>query len=79
MRRRRDTLLIIGAVMIVIGGTLYFNPLGNETWWVEWVLSSILVYLGLPLVIVGAATHFFGTDDTSVSSKNAASAANARH
>ena len=60
MLRRRDLLLLVGAVMVAIGGALYFNPFNNEPMWAEWVLSSILVYVGLPLAIVGAAIHFFG-------------------
>jgi protein-S-isoprenylcysteine O-methyltransferase Ste14 len=60
--RRRDTLLLAGAVMVAIGGLLYFNPLHDEPWWAEWLLSSILVYMGLPLVIVGAAIHVFADD-----------------
>ena len=59
MLRRRDMLLLIGAIMVAVGGVLYFNLFHNEPWWAEWLLSSILVYVGLPVVIVGAAIHFF--------------------
>jgi ACR3 family arsenite efflux pump ArsB len=45
--------------MVVIAGALYFNPFNNEPMWAEWILSSVLVYVGLPLAIVGAAIHFF--------------------
>ena len=79
MLTRRDTLLLIGATMIAIGGVLYFNPFQNEPWWVEWLLASILVYLGLPLAIVGAAIHFFSGVGESAAPKNKASAAGAHH
>jgi hypothetical protein len=79
MLRRRDTLLLVGAIMIALGGILYFNPLQNEPWWAEWLLASILVYLGLPLAIVGAAIHFFSGDTPAATSKNKTSIAGARH
>jgi hypothetical protein len=70
MLRRRDTLLLVGAIMIALGGILYFNPFQNEPWWVEWLLASILVYVGLPLAIVGAAIHFFSGDAEVAPPKN---------
>lgn len=79
MPRRRDMLLLVGAIMIAIGGTLYFNPFQNEPWWAEWLLASILVYLGLPLAIVGAAIHFFSGDGQTAAPKNKTSAASAQH
>jgi uncharacterized membrane protein HdeD (DUF308 family) len=79
MLTRRDTLLLIGAIMIALGGVLYFNPFQNEPWWAEWLLASILVYLGLALAIVGAAIHFFSGDGESAAPKTKASAASARH
>src|ERR1035441_8023491 len=60
MLRRRDTLLLIGAVMVAIGGALFFNPFHNEPLWTEWLLGPILSYLGGPLASLGAAIHFFG-------------------
>ena len=79
MLTRRDTPLLIGAIMIAFGGVLYFNPFQNEPWWAEWLLASILVYLGLPLAIVGAAIHFFSGDGESAAPNAKASAASARH
>jgi hypothetical protein len=79
MLRRRDTLLLVGAIMIALGGILYFNPFHNEPWWAEWLLASILVYLGLPLAIVGAAIHFFSGDARTTVSETKTSAASARH
>jgi hypothetical protein len=79
MLRRRDTLLLVGAIMIAIGGILYFNPFQNEPWWAEWLLASILVYLGLPLAIVGAAIHFFSGDGQAAAPKNRTSTAGVRH
>ena len=75
MLRRRDTLLLVGAVMVVIAGALYFNPFNNEPLWAEWILSSILVYVGLPLAIVGAAIHFFGANPKAEGSNNIPAAA----
>jgi len=48
--------------MVVNACALYFNPLNNEPMWAEWILSSVLVYVGLPFVIVGAAIHFFAAN-----------------
>jgi hypothetical protein len=79
MLRRRDTLLLVGAIMIALGGILYFNPFQNEPWWAEWLLASILVYLGLPLAIVGAAIHFFSGDPPAAAPRNKTSTAEARH
>ena len=79
MLRRRDTLLLVGAIMIALGGILYFNPFQNEPWWAEWLLASILVYLGLPLAIVGAAIHFFSGDAQRPAPKDNTSTAAARH
>lgn len=73
--RRRDTLLLVGAVMVLIGGILYLNPFHNEPWWAEWLLSSILVYAGLPVVIVGAAIHFFSGGANKPASKHLAAGA----
>ena len=72
MLRRRDTLLLIGAVIVAIGGTLVFfsNPFHNEPLWAEWLLGYILIYLGGPLAIVGAAIHFFGENTHTAASKN---------
>jgi hypothetical protein len=75
MLRRRDTLLLIGAVMVAIGGALFFNPFHNEPLWTEWLLGPILSYLGGPLVIVGAAIHFFGETVNTAASNNAPIAA----
>jgi hypothetical protein len=64
MPRRRDTLLLIGAVIITIGGALYLNPFHNEPLSVEWLLGPALVYFGLPVAIIGVAMHFYdGTAD----------------
>ncbi len=60
MLRRRYTLLLIGVVMVAIGGALLFIRFHNEPLWAEWLLGPILIYLGGPATIVGAAIHFFG-------------------
>ena len=77
MLRRRDLLLLVGAVMVAIGGALYFNPFNNEPMWAEWILSSILVYVGLPLAIIGAAIHFFGSAESAGAPKGGDIAAKA--
>jgi len=56
--------------MVVNACALYFNPLNNEPMWAEWILSSVLVYVGLPLAIVGAAIHFFGANPNAEGSNN---------
>ena len=75
MLRRRDTLLLIGVVMIAMGGALFFNPFHNEQFWTEWLLGPILFYFGGPLAILGAAIHFFGETSNNAVSKNAPIAA----
>ena len=75
MLRRRDTLLLIGAVMVAIGGALFFIPFHNKPIWTEWLLGPILFYFGGPVAIVGAAIHFFGETANTVASKNAPIAA----
>ena len=70
MLKRRDALLLIGVVMVAIGGTLFFIPVHNEPFWTEWLLGPLLFYLGGPIVIVGAAIHFFGETANPTASKN---------
>ncbi len=75
MLRRRDTLLLIGVVMVAIGGALFFIPFHNEPIWTEWLLGAIFFYLGGPVAIVGAAIYFFGETANTAASKNAPIAA----
>lgn len=63
--------------MVAIGGALVFNFFHNEPLWARWLLGYILFYLGGPVVIVGAAIHFFGEAANNAASKNAPIAANA--
>ena len=70
MLRRRDTLLLIGVVMVAIGGTLLFIRFDNESLLTQWLLGPILIYLGGPVAIVGAAIHFFGETSNTVAPKN---------
>ena len=65
--------------MVAIGGVLYFNPLHDEPWWAEWLLSSILVYMGLPLLIVGAAIHVFADDAKTGGSEHLSAVAKGHH
>ena len=74
MFRRRDTLLLIGAVFAVTGSALFFYPFQNEPQWVEWVLGPVLFYLAGPLTIMAALVFFRETANTATS-KNTPSAA----
>ena len=75
MLRRRDTLLLIGVVLVAIGGTLLFIRFDNEPLWIKWLLGPVLIYLGGPATIVGAAIHFFGEPANTVASRNGSIAA----
>jgi hypothetical protein len=56
MLKRRDTLLLIGVVMLAIGVMLFVTPLQSNVW----ILGPIFFYFGGSLVFVGTAIHFFG-------------------
>ena len=79
MIKRRDTLLLIGVVMLGIGGVLFFIPFHNEPLWTVWLLGPILFYLGGPIAIVGAAIHFFGETANTAASNNAPIEAKPNH
>ncbi len=57
MLKRRDTLLLIGAVLIVIGVTLFFIPVQSKA---VWLFGPISFYLGSSLAFVGATIRLFG-------------------
>ena len=75
MLRRRDTLLLIGVVLVAVGCTLLFIRFDNEPFWIEWLLGPVLIYLGGPVTIVGAAIHFFAEPANTVASRNGSIAA----
>jgi hypothetical protein len=54
-------LLKVGLVSSLIGFLLFLNPLHNEPMWLEWLCGPVLLYLGLPLAMVGAAIYFIGS------------------
>ena len=56
-----NKLLNVGLVLFAIGFVLFLNFFHNEPLWVEWLLGPVLMYLGLPMAMVGVAIHFFGT------------------
>lgn len=60
MRSKRAILLIVGLALLGIGCVLIANPLGYEPLWVQWGVGFALFYLGLPLVMLGAAIYFIG-------------------
>ena len=59
MLTRRDTMFLVGAAVVAIGGALFLNPIHNEPLWAEWLLGPALVYVGLPIAIIGVAIHFY--------------------
>jgi hypothetical protein len=60
MLRRKNMLLQTGLVLLGVGCVVFFNPFHNEPLWMEWLVGPVLMYLGLPLAMVGTAIHFFG-------------------
>ena len=60
MRSKRSIVLIIGLALAGIGCVLIANPFEHEPLWAQWGLGFALFYLGLPLVMLGAAIHFIG-------------------
>ena len=75
MFRRRDTLILIGAATLAIGGWLFLYPYQDEPLWTEWLLAPVLVFLGLMVAIGGATLRFFGENANTAASKNAPTAA----
>jgi hypothetical protein len=65
MLTRRDTVLLIGAITVIIGGGLFLNLMHNEPLWAEWFLGPALVYVGLPIAIIGIAVHFYRASERS--------------
>jgi hypothetical protein len=72
---RRDTLILIGAATLAIGGWLFLYPYQDEPLWTEWLLVPVLVFLGLMVTIVGATLRLFGETANTAASKNAPIAA----
>ena len=70
MLTRRDTFFVLGAAIVIIGGALFLNPIHNEPMWAEWFLGPALVYVGLPIAIIGIAIHFYRSGDRSAGTKN---------
>jgi len=64
MARNQDLRLKIGLVLLAVGCVLFFNPFWHEPMWAEWLLGPVLMYVGLPLAMVGAAIHFFRASPT---------------
>ena len=79
MFRRQDTLILIGAATLAIGGWLFLYPYQDEPLWTEWLLAPVLVFLGLMVAIVGATIHFFGETANTAASNNAPIAAKPHH
>jgi hypothetical protein len=75
MFRRRDTLILIGAATLAIGGWLFLYPYQDEPLWTEWLLAPLLVFFGLMVAIVGATLRLFGEAANTAASTNAPIAA----
>jgi len=60
MFRNQNKLLNTGLVLFVIGFVFFLNFSHSEPLWVEWLLGPVLMYLGLPMAMVGVAICFFG-------------------
>jgi len=60
MRSSKNILLKTGLLLSLVGAVIYFHPLYSEPMWLEWLAGPALIYLGLPLAIVGLLIHFFG-------------------
>ena len=60
MAGRRSLMLKIGIGLAIIGCILIAKPFEQEPLWVQWMLGFPFLYVGVPLVIVGAALHFVG-------------------
>lgn len=58
LRSKRSILLLVGLVLVGIGCLLLANPLNNEPLWMQWGLGFAFFYLGLPLILIGAAIYF---------------------
>ncbi len=70
MRNNRNLLLKIGLISSLLGFLVFLNPLHNEPMWAQWLFGPVLIYLGLPIAMVGAAIHFLGnTANAGVSPK----------
>ena len=61
MFRHQNKLLNFGLVLFVMGFILLLNFTHSEPLWMEWLLGPVLIYLGLPMAMVGMAIQFFGT------------------
>jgi hypothetical protein len=61
MLRRKNVMLEAGLIILAVGCLLFFNPFRHEPLWAEWLVGPVLMYLGLPVAMVGAAIHFFGS------------------
>ena len=60
MPSSKDVLLKTGLFLLATGALIFFHPYYVEPMWLEWVVGPVLVYLGLPLAMVGIGVHFFG-------------------
>ncbi len=69
MAKRHRRLLEIGVGILIIGAVLFFNPFRNEPLWAEWLIGPVLVYLGLPISMVGAAIYFLGSSNSAGAAK----------
>jgi|307.fasta_scaffold108793_2 hypothetical protein len=80
MLRRQGTLLLIGAVLVVLGGALFLNLLRTEPLWIEWLLGPIVVFGGLLLAIVGITLHCYSRESAgSYGLKDVAAGAKGHH
>ena len=61
MSSNHNLLLKIGLASTTIGFLVFSNPLHNEPMWAEWLIGPALIYLGLPIAMVGAAIFFIGS------------------
>lgn len=69
MAKSRPRLLEIGVGILIVGSILFFNPFHNEPLWAEWLIGPVLVYLALPIAMVGAAIYFLGSSKSAGAAK----------
>jgi len=65
MFTRKDILLKASLLLLVTGCLIHFHPFHAEPVWMEWLVGPILIFLGLPMAMVGMAVHFFGSREES--------------
>lgn len=56
MHKRKDSLLLIGIVMVAIAVVMFFIPIESKIW----VLGPAFFYIGGSLTFIGAVMHYLG-------------------